>query len=354
MKNRHGFTIKNQGHIEYKIFPQPNLEIKDTNISIDKQFSNISFKELKIYTNLKSLYFSEEIYLKKIKFKGKFLGHDINGYYTPIENTNVLFFKVKKLGIASKILLDNKKKLPNPSGVMKLKVLDNNFIINFDHDINLKLKNSVYKNKNLYTNFNGYLNFKPFFYFKIFADIKKVNLENLGLNKIYKFVTNDLSNKKLNGELTVNYLKKTVGKAKTENQKIIIAFNNGDIILKNSIFQFANLSIKINFYLKKYQLNKNLDYNLLVETENINKFFKIIDIKEDKNLKKIKAFISGNVNLDAQKYYFSKIKINKKSIEEKKLIKLKNYLDKNIMNFYNSELNKKNFYLFLKDLIEFI
>ena len=72
-----------------------------------------------------------------------------------------------------------------------------------------------YKNKNLYTNFNGYLNFKPFFYFKIFADIKKVNLENLGLNKIYKFVTNDLSNKKLNGELTVNYLKKTVGKSKT-------------------------------------------------------------------------------------------------------------------------------------------
>ena len=61
LKNRHGFTIKNQGHIEYKIFPQPNLEIKDTNISIDKQFSNISFKELKIYTNLKSLYFSEEI-----------------------------------------------------------------------------------------------------------------------------------------------------------------------------------------------------------------------------------------------------------------------------------------------------
>ena len=133
-----------------------------------------------------------------------------------------------------------------------------------------------------------------------------------------------------------------------------MSFNNGDIILKDSIFQFANLKIQINSYLKKYSLYNDLDYKLLIETEDINKFFKTINLKNNKRIEKIKVSISGNINLDAQKFYFDEIKINKKSIEEKKLIKLKDYLDKNITYYLNTDFNEKNIYLFLKNLIEFI
>ena len=131
-------------------------------------------------------------------------------------------------------------------------------------------------------------------------------------------------------------------------------FNNGDIISKNSFFQFSNLNIQLDFYLKRYPLYKDLEYEILLETENINKFYKIIGVKKDKNLKEIKALINGKINLDAQKYYLNKITINEKNIQEKKRIELKNYLDKNVINYFNLDFNLKSINLFLKDLIEFI
>ena len=57
-------------------------------------------------------------------FNGNFLGYDINGYYAPKQNINLLFFKVQKLGIESKVLLDNNKKFPKLSGIIKSKFLN--------------------------------------------------------------------------------------------------------------------------------------------------------------------------------------------------------------------------------------
>ncbi len=106
--------------------------------------------------------------------------------------------------------------------------------------------------------------------------------------------------------------------------------------------------------MRKYPTYNNLDYELLLETENINKFFKIIGVKKNKNLKEMKAFIKGNINLNAQKYYFNKVVINNKNLEKKKLIKLKKYFDRNSTRFLNGQLKKKSSYQLIKDLIEFI
>ena len=245
--------------------------------------------------------------------------------------------------------------MTKPSGLMKLKVLDGNLLLNFDYNRNLQIKDSVFKNKNIYTNFKGQVNFEPFFYFKIFTDIKKANLGNLKLNRLYRLIIDDISSKKLNGSLTINYLtNKFNAKTDTRNSKINMIFNNGDIISKNSFFQFSNLNIQLDFYLKRYPLYKDLEYEILLETENINKFYKIIGVKKDKNLKEIKALINGKINLDAQKYYLNKITINEKNIQEKKRMELKNYLDKNVINYFNLDFNLKSINLFLKDLIEFI
>ena len=352
LKNQHGFIIKNSDKIKYKIFPQPNLEITDASILINDQSNSIKIKELKIYVNLKGMYKSKTIILKKINYKLDFFGNEIIGNYLPKEDINLLKFKIEKLGIKSKVFLDNKKILPKFSGLMKLTILDDNLVINFDYDQNLKINNSVYKNKNIYTNLKGQLNFDPFFYFNVFADIKKINLEKIKLKKIYKIIIDEISNNKLNGDLTINLNQQNMKNVK--DNIIYITFKNGDIILKNSFLKLSNLKIKMTFYLKKYQQYKDLSYELKIETENINNFFKTINIKKVLDFKKMNALIKGNVNLDAQKYYFNEITINKKNLSKKKLKELKKYFEENIEDYFSSDLNKKNTYLFLKNLFEFI
>ena len=67
-----------------------------------------------------------------------------------------------------------------------------------------------------------------------------------------------------------------------------------------------------------------------------------------------KLLIKGNINLNAQKYHFNKIVIDKKILKQEKLAILKSYFDKNVIYFLNNDINKKNTYLFLKEIINSI
>ena len=355
LENQHGFVIENYDDIKYKIFPRPNLEIKNSKIKISKEFPKLKLENIKVFLNIKGLYKPEKILLKKIKFGGNLLGNDINGYYFPRKNINILYFKLKNLGIESKVFFDNKKKLTKPSGIMKLDILDNNLFFNFDYNKSLKLSESSIKNKNLKAELNGYLQFDPFFYFKINTDIKRINYDKFNLKKIKHLLIKEISDKKLNGELVINNVtKKIIGKERTNKLSLNLLFNNGDIISNNSFIKFLNFDVKLKFYLKKYPSYKNLDYELSITNDKINKFYKKIDIKKSIKLNEIKILMNGNVNLEAQKYYFNNVKINAKDLKKNELIKLKNYFDKNASIFLNGDLNEERVYLFLKELIEFI
>ena len=114
--------------------------------------------------------------------------------------------------------------------------------------------------------------FEPFFYFKTVAVIKKINLQNLKIKKIYNLIVNEISDKKLNGELDISFLKeKKIGNTKIKIDDLKLKFDNGDIITNNSVFLFSNLKITTNMYLKKYPSHKDLTYDLLIETDNLNK-----------------------------------------------------------------------------------
>ena len=355
LENQHGFVIENYDDIKYKIFPRPNLEIKNSKIKISKEFPKLKLENIKVFLNIKVLYKPEKILLKKIKFGGNLLGNDINGYYFPRKNINILYFKLKNLGIESKVFFDNKKKLTKPSGIMKLDILDNNLFFNFDYNKSLKLSESSIKNKNLKAELNGYLQFDPFFYFKINTDIKRINYDKFNLKKIKHLLIKEISDKKLNGELVINNVtKKIIGKERTNKLSLNLLFNNGDIISNNSFIKFLNFDVKLKFYLKKYPSYKNLDYELSITNDKINNFYKKIDIKKNIKLNEIKILMNGNVNLEAQKYYFNNVKINAKDLKKNELIKLKNYFDKNASIFLNGDLNEERVYLFLKELIEFI
>ena len=355
LENQHGFVIENYDDIKYKIFPRPNLEIKNSKIKISKEFPKLKLENIKVFLNIKGLYKPEKILLKKIKFGGNLLGNDINGYYFPRKNINILYFKLKNLGIESKVFFDNKKKLTKPSGIMKLDILDNNLFFNFDYNKSLKLSESSIKNKNLKAELNGYLQFDPFFYFKINTEIKRINYDKFNLKKIKHLLIKEISDKKLNGELVINNVtKKIIGKERTNKLSLNLLFNNGDIISDNSFIKFLNFDVKLKFYLKKYPSYKNLDYELSITNDKINNFYKKIDIKKNIKLNEIKILMNGNVNLEAQKYYFNNVKINAKDLKKNELIKLKNYFDKNASIFLNGDLNEERVYLFLKELIEFI
>ncbi len=355
LENQHGFTIENLNDIKYKIFPQPSLEIKNLQIKISEETTKFKIDKIKIFLNIKGLYKPEKIQLKKIKFKGNLLGNNINGYYLPEENINILYFKLDSLGIESKVLFDNKKKINKPSGIMKLDILDYNLIFNFDYNKSLRLSESTIKNKNLKAGLNGQFDFDPFFYFKIITEIKRINYDKFNFKKIKHLFIQEISDKKLNGELIINYIpKKIIGKEKVKKTSFNLLFNNGNIISNNSFFNFFNFDVELKFYLKKYPSYKNLDYELSIKTDEINKFYKKIDIKKNKKLKKVKILMNGNVNLEAQKYYFKNIKVNGKDLKKNEFIKLKNYFDKNASGFFNGDLNEKRVYIFLKELIEFI
>ena len=77
-----------------------------------------------------------------------------------------------------------------------------------------------------------------------------------------------------------------------------------------------------------------------------------MESKKNKSQNIVDALISGNINLDAQKFYFNKVVINKKKIDEKKLIKLKIFLDRNVNKYLDKSINEKNIYLLLKNLLE--
>ena len=101
-------------------------------------------------------------------------------------------------------------------------------------------------------------------------------------------------------------------------------------------------------------MHKGLNYKLLITSDDINRFYKSINIEKDKNVEEMKVLIEGNINLDAQKFYFEKIEINERSMQEKKLLKIKNYLDKNLTGYLFTNFKEENIHLFLKELIESI
>tara|TARA_A100001011_G_scaffold81128_1_gene84293 strand:+ start:731 stop:1960 length:1230 start_codon:yes stop_codon:yes gene_type:complete len=354
LENHHGITLKKIDKIEYKIFPQPNYEIKDSNISVGKNLLNIKVKNLVIYPNIKGLYASKEITFKKIKFEGNFLGKELNGFYVPKKDKNYLYFNIKNLGIESRVFLDNKKKLFNPKGQLRLKILGDNLLINFNFDKNLELSESVYKNKNIYTKFKGNIDFNPFFYFKLFADIEKINIENIKFEKLYNLIIEEILNNKLNGELSINYSKNKVISNKEINNKIKVKFKNGNIISDIIDLQFDDFFVTMNLNVKKYSSYRNLDYKILIKTKNINQFYKNIGLKKKHLNNEIKLLIKGNINLNAQKYYFNEVVIDQKILKQEKLIKLKSYFDSNAIYLLNNNINKKNTYLFLKEIINSI
>ena len=88
--------------------------------------------------------------------------------------------------------------------------------------------------------------------------------------------------------------------------------------------------------------------------KNVNRFYKNIGLKKKHSNNEKKLLIKGNINLNAQKYYFNEIVIDEKILKQEKLAELKRYFDRNAIYFFKNNINKKNTYFFFKEMINSI
>ena len=110
----------------------------------------------------------------------------------------------------------------------------------------------------------------------------------------------------------------------------------------------------MDFNVRKYFSYRTLDYQILINIFNINQLYKNIGLKKKHLNNEKKLLIKGNINLNAQKYYFNEVVIDQNKLKQEKLAKLKRYFDRNAIYFLNNNINKKNTYLFLKEIINSI
>ena len=247
LKN-YGFKIQKAENIKYKAFPTPHLELSTVRANFNTKDLNLTIQKLKIYPELVSIYNYENFKLKKIKLKNIKLVTDLSNLENLAEGLlklkkkifisnfdfiikdkskniikfkNILFsnygykknkitgevfnkkfklnfnnnfkniyFKLLDTGISAKLNV-YKKKDTALSGILKGKVLNSNFALDFTFiDNNIRINNLLFRDKNLSFDSKGFLNIKPYFYTDLNTKIKSINPElisNFKINNLTKF-----------------------------------------------------------------------------------------------------------------------------------------------------------------------
>ena len=250
--NYYELELSDYSSIEFKVFPLPNLFIKDINLKVKDKPIFFNTKNFNIFLNFKNIYNYEDFVAKKIllnnnkiildidktndvlnyfgKLKYKLDLQDLNlnlkkkensiveikkinfsnyGYkknkirgevfdkkfeaYLYSDNKN-LDFKILNTGIKANFNFDEINKTNSISGSSKISILNNylrlNFIMKNDQ---VEITKSNLRNKDLSISFNSLITFNPFFEINSDIYINKIDkklINNFSLEKI-------LQNKKI-------------------------------------------------------------------------------------------------------------------------------------------------------------
>ena len=217
----YGLQIKQMGEIEFRSFPFPNLKIKNIKSNLKSERLNLTSKNLIIYPSLFSIYNFRNFNIKKIEIADIYIKSNfvdlktllrsiknlkkkiylknldiriideeknildlkkINfsnfGYKKNVidgevfkrkfrvkfsDNFRIINFKLINTGITVSLKILEKNKNSNYVGVFKGKILNSNFKLNFVYNTNLlKIKNLLFREKDLSFDSNGNLILKPF------------------------------------------------------------------------------------------------------------------------------------------------------------------------------------------------
>jgi len=367
--DKYALELSNINSIQYKVFPFPNLTLKNVKFGIEGGSIKSATKNLKIYLNFKNILSLKDFsskrlvlmdtnlnieienyknllnYMNELQEKLKIKNLDLNfrkdgNLLFKLEDINISNYGYKKNNITGKIFekkfkinFKNKKSEINfkilntgikadfflkqdnlnsvKKGMSKIIVANNLFKFDFEIDDNhLVLSNAYIKNKVLSANFNSIIEFSPFFYISSDIEVKEIGGEffnKINLNSL--IFENKAFIKKLNIKNKVKY------KSKKFDSNLINNFStNLDLAYGRLTFQDKTL-ISGGENVCKGEINlidefPRVDFICNLKISNKKKFFKQFSIKKNFEKDNLHLYYEGSLNLISKKINFRKIELD--------------------------------------------
>jgi len=390
--------------ITFKIFPFPNLSLKNVDLKLGDEAFFFTTKDLKIFLNIKDIYDYKNSTIKKISLKKNKATVDIQKigdlfiFFKKLNNKifiqdlNLIFkrnkdlilevkkinylnygykknkfegelfnkkfkarlydqdkkldFKILNTGIRAKLNFEKAEKESSISVISKINILKNYLRLNLKiFDNRVEINESNFSNKDLSISFDSKIKIIPYFEIDNNIKINKINkqlFENLSLQKIF---SNKKILKKLNSNNEINFNQKKL-------RKNFFRINSLNINLVNGRLIFFNKNIIIggmtdckgeSLITEEYP---RLNFNCTFYISDKKKFLKTFSISRKFDKDPLKLKVVGSLNLYNKKINLKKISSNKNYI-----------VNEEDMNFYkevfeNILLKESFFKIFKKEKIK--
>jgi hypothetical protein len=402
--NYYDLELDNYKSIEFKIFPLPNLYIKNIYLKVREKPIIFRSRNMNIFLNFKNIYNYQNFNAKKILFNGSKISLDINrsddliDYFKQLKNNidikslnidlkkndnslieikNVNFsnygykkyhfngkifdkkfkaslkeknqnlnFKILNTGISAKLLFDENKLKKNITGSSKINLSNNLIKFNFDYNNkNLKILKSNFRNKDLSFSLDSFIKFNPFFNISSNININEINNDFIGKLNLDDILKKKKIIKKINSEIKINYKSKKFFSSFIESYSSNLNIAYGRLDFTNKIL-FAGAEINCrgdSILIDQYPRLNFVCLFILKDKKILSKKLSIPNL----NFNTLNINIDGSVNLISKKINFNKINIEDKYLANKEDMKYfkdifeKNLLDDGFFQIFNkSKINK--------------
>jgi hypothetical protein len=399
--DHYDLELINYNSIEYKIFPFPNLFIKNLNFKINNKPINLKSNSINIFLNIKNIYnyknFSvkkilfnqNEIvinineannlinYFKQLKYKLDFKNlhlylktdnkpllnikninfsnygykkYKINGeifdkkFLVLLKNENqIVNFQLLDTGINAKFKLDNKNLFAGSSKIN----LSNN-LLKFDFNLKnnqLKISKSNFRNKKLSFSLDSLIKFNPFFNINSILNINEIDKDLMNKVNLKKILKNREIIKKLNGKINIKYKSKKYFTKLIDDYHSNLSLANGRIIFSN---KFLILKNEINCKGDSVLTDEypRLNFICSINLRDKKKLLKKFSLKKNSNKDHLSINIQGSLNLFNKKINFKTINTDRNYLANKEDLKYFKETFESIL------FDKSFFQIFNEDKIE--
>ncbi len=351
--------------IQFKVFPFPNLSIKNVKLKVKDKPIIFNTKNFNIFLNLKNIYNYKDFTAKKILLNNNTINLDIDetnyvleyfqklknkldikklnlnlkkekksiieikkitfsnyGYkknkiigeifdkkfelYLDTDNKD-LSFKILETGIKANFNLYETDLKNLISGTSKISILSN--LIKFDfimRNNQLEVKKGNLRNKDLSISFNSLIKFNPFFEINSDIRINKIDtklINNLSLEKILK---KKEVLKKFNSDNKINYNNKRLYKNLIKSNSLELDLAHGRLSFLN-IMTMSGGSINCKGDSLLTEEYPRLNFDCLFEIKNKQNFLKNFLISKKIDQDQLNLNVIGSLNLFNKKINFEKI-----------------------------------------------
>ncbi len=380
--------LKSLSSLEFNIFPQPNLSLKNVEFKINNLPLSVNSKNLRIFLSYKDIYNFDNLKTKKIELNSSESSLDISkiadllNYFKTLEHKlivknldlnlkkktksiieikNISFSSNKNEKIKLKGLLfnerflalfykDSKKlkfEIPNAgvnvnidlnqsknkkfySGTSNISILRNYLKLNFSFNSNqIIINKSNVRNQDLSISLNSLINFYPFFESKSNIHINKFNKELISKIKLKNiFSNNKYILERLNSNSKITYDNKLSRNSLIKNISAELKLAHGRLMYTNNInFLGGSFNCKGSSLLTEEYPRMDFDCKLNINDKK--KLFKKISVPNKFTNNKIDLVLLGSLNLFNKKINFEKIQVNnQKSIKQEDKIYFKEIFER--------------------------